>query len=82
MSRWFRGELRDFLTRELAPDRIARQGVFNPREVSKLVEQHLSARGDHENKLWALVTFGLWYDMYLDPTTGQARDCEAPGVPA
>jgi asparagine synthase (glutamine-hydrolysing) len=62
------------LVREvLAPSRIASGGVFRPRAVAALVDEHLEGRRDHTRRLWALLCFQLWSD---------GRDADAAPAPA
>ena len=63
---WLKGELRPLLTRQLAPQRVRRQGVFDPRYVQQLLAEHLGGRRDHSRNLWGLLVFGLWHERHLD----------------
>jgi asparagine synthase (glutamine-hydrolysing) len=66
VAAWFKGELRDALQDELSPERIRRQGLFEPVEVDRLVSEHLSGRRDHRKSLWTLFVFQLWHRRWLD----------------
>jgi len=72
---WMRNELNDFVSQRLAPDRTETLGYFSPTAVSRLLEEHFSGRANHENKIWALVIFCAWHDLYMD-----ARHQETGGV--
>ena len=61
VARWLRQELRPALLDELSPGRIARQGLFQPAAVARLLEDHLSGRRDRRKALWSLFTFQRWY---------------------
>lgn len=63
---WFRKELKTFVLDQLAPDRIARMGYFVPEKVSTLLDEHFSSRADHENKIWALLIFSLWHNLFME----------------
>jgi asparagine synthase (glutamine-hydrolysing) len=65
ISKWFRGELRELLQDMLSEQRIDRQGIFNSKEVSRLVKEHLDGRKDHRKQLWTLLMFQLWAEHYL-----------------
>ena len=43
VAAWFKGELREALQDELSPERIRRQGLFEPVEVKRLVSEHFRA---------------------------------------
>jgi asparagine synthase (glutamine-hydrolysing) len=66
VAAWFKGELREPLQDELSPERIRRQGLFEPTEVNRLVSEHLSGRRDHRKPLWTLFVFQLWHRRWLE----------------
>jgi asparagine synthase (glutamine-hydrolysing) len=49
----------------LSPERIARDGFFDPLVVKKLIDEHLDGRRDNRKQLWTLFAFELWHDGYL-----------------
>ncbi|MFF3485334.1 asparagine synthase (glutamine-hydrolyzing) [Streptomyces sp. NPDC002701] len=56
-----RGELRTLLLDTLAAPALDRGGLFDARAVRLLADDHLSGRRDTSRKLWALLTYQLWY---------------------
>src|ERR1700693_169833 len=68
VARWFRGPLKDQLLSVLSPERIAREGFFDPGGVKRLIDDHLDGRLDNRKQLWTLFAFELWHDGYLKPT--------------
>ncbi len=66
VARWLRGPLAPLLDRLLAPDRLARQGLFRPQEVSRLVSEHRAGVRDHRKPLWTLLMFQLWHEAWLE----------------
>jgi asparagine synthase (glutamine-hydrolysing) len=65
VNRWLRNELRPLLSEYLGEERIRREGFLLPEGVSRVVEEHLSGRQDHQYRLWALLVFGMWRERYL-----------------
>jgi len=65
-SDWLRGALRPLVETYLSMEYVESVGVFNPREVSRRVHQHLH----HESyELWTvypLLVFHLWHALYID----------------
>ncbi|MDQ5955139.1 MAG: hypothetical protein QG621_142 [Patescibacteria group bacterium] len=61
---WLRHELKDLLIDTLAPSHLA-SGLFNAKEVQKLVHQHLEGSHNHAKKLWTLLVFQLWWDRWM-----------------
>jgi len=66
VARWLRGPLAPLMDSLLARDRIERQGLFRPEEVSRRVREHQQGVHDHRKPLWTLLMFQLWYDRWLD----------------
>jgi len=62
---WLRGPLRRALEERLAPERVARLGLFNPETTTRLVREHLDGVRDHRKVLWALMMFDAWREHYL-----------------
>jgi asparagine synthase (glutamine-hydrolysing) len=65
VARWLRGPLAPLMNSLLAPDRLKRQGLFRPDEVSRRVGEHLAGVRDHRKPLWTLLMFQLWHDRWL-----------------
>jgi asparagine synthase (glutamine-hydrolysing) len=65
VAAWLRGPLRSMLEERLAPDRIARQGLFEPATVSRLLAEHAAGYRNHRKVLWALLMFDAWCEHYL-----------------
>jgi asparagine synthase (glutamine-hydrolysing) len=64
VAHWFRGPLREQMLSVLSPERMARQGFFDPAAVSRLIDDHLKGRRDNRKQLWTLFAFELWHDGY------------------
>lgn len=63
---WLRGKLRPLLMDMASPERLRRQGIFNPDGVGKIIEEHMSGTHDRRKQLWTFLVLQLWL---------QARDC-------
>ncbi len=73
ISRWFRGELRDFLRDVvLSPSALARP-FFRPEAVRRLVDEHLAGGRDHGPRLWALLMLELWCRRFLEGKVSARR---------
>jgi asparagine synthase (glutamine-hydrolysing) len=71
---WFRGgKLRGAFQDVLLSPRARQRGYFDPREIQRLLDEHLAGRRDHELRLWQLLMFELWHRTYLDgaPAVGE-----------
>jgi asparagine synthase (glutamine-hydrolysing) len=65
VAKWFRNELRDLLLDTLSEKRVEQQGLFNHREVARLLNEHLQGTKDHRKQLWTLFVFQLWFEKYM-----------------
>ncbi|APW61373.1 asparagine synthase (glutamine-hydrolyzing) [Paludisphaera borealis] len=65
-ARWLRGPLGPMLDRLLGRDRLERQGLFQPDEVARRIEEHRSGARDHRKPLWTLLMFQLWHEQWLE----------------
>jgi asparagine synthase (glutamine-hydrolysing) len=80
VAAWLRGPLRSVLLDLLHPRRIREAGLFCPRMVGRLVDEHLSGTRDHRKPLWTLLMFELWRENWL---CGSRLAADAsPAVPA
>lgn len=61
---WIRGKLRDNFLETLSPDRLRKDGVFNPETVQTILSQHLAGKIDQRKKLWNLYVFMKWKDRW------------------
>jgi asparagine synthase (glutamine-hydrolysing) len=66
IARWMRGELGPLLQEKLDPERLKRQGWFEPAFVQRLREEHQSGRADHRKALWTLLCFELWHERWME----------------
>jgi hypothetical protein len=39
---------------------------FDPREIRRLFDAHLSGRRNHAHRLWALMVFAQWYRLMIE----------------
>ncbi len=65
VARWLRGPLAPLLDQLLDRDRLARQGIFRPEPVGRLVAEHRAGIRDLRKPLWTLLMFQLWHDRWL-----------------
>jgi asparagine synthase (glutamine-hydrolysing) len=62
MSAWLTGGLRDYARDMLAPARLKRQGLLDPRAVGRLLDEHLTRKADRNHALWTLLVLVVWHD--------------------
>ncbi len=65
IKNWLKKDLKPLMMETLAPEKIRREGFFNSDYIQKLIRQHLAGQENHSHRLWALIIFGRWYDLYM-----------------
>src|SRR5262249_27411621 len=64
LGTWFRGNLRELFGDTLLSPSSLQRGYFEPRFVRRVVDEHLTGRRDHTLRLWTLVVFERWHQLY------------------
>lgn len=70
LTAWTRGRLRGRIEQALAPERLARQGLFTRAVWDTVVAPHLSGEQERTQQVWTLFMFQLWYDRFAGGATG------------
>jgi asparagine synthase (glutamine-hydrolysing) len=71
VASWFRGDLRGY-AREVLLDREATsRGWCEPREVERILDEHVSGASDNGKRIWTLLMLELWY---RGPKATEARE--------
>jgi asparagine synthase (glutamine-hydrolysing) len=66
LNDWLRESLSGLVREQLAPDRLAAGGLFDPAAVTAIVDEHLSGEFDHGLRVWLLLQFQLWRGRWLE----------------
>jgi asparagine synthase (glutamine-hydrolysing) len=74
---WLRDELQPLTREVLSAGNVGRQGLFRPDVVTRLIDEHADRRADNSRKIWALLTFTLWYDRYADGSSSSVGPAPA-----
>lgn len=64
VAKWFKGELRPLLLDTFTEARVRDAGLFNYREIKRLLDDHFSGRRDNRKPLWTLLIFELWREQW------------------
>jgi asparagine synthase (glutamine-hydrolysing) len=68
---WLRGEMRALPEEVLLDPAASRRGIFDPRAVQRMIEEHREGR-ERADQLWAMINLELWFRTCVD------RVVEAP----
>ena len=66
LAAWMRGELRPLLEGMVADSRMAEAGIFERKEMTRLVTEHVEGAADHNFRLFILLNLEIWHRMYVD----------------
>jgi asparagine synthase (glutamine-hydrolysing) len=49
----------------LAPERLARHGLFRPAAIRQILQTHYSGAANRGNQIWNLLMLQLWWERYV-----------------
>jgi asparagine synthase (glutamine-hydrolysing) len=64
-SLWFFGDFRGLAEKYFSRARVERSGLLRFEAVDGLWREHLSGRRDNGRTLWCILSFLLWFDMFV-----------------
>ncbi|MBF0102488.1 MAG: asparagine synthase (glutamine-hydrolyzing) [Desulfobacterales bacterium] len=59
---WLKTGLKSRMLTMLSPEKLKKQGLFNPCYVTKLVNEHLSGKKNNRKELWTLLMGLFWIE--------------------
>jgi len=59
---WLRGPLKEWAASLLAPERLTREGYFDPARVGRAWDEHQTGRQNRQYPLWNLLMFQAWLE--------------------
>jgi len=65
LGNWLRGPLRELVHTYLSDAALQKVGLFNTAAVKKTIKEHDERLRNHETKIWVLLTFMLWHELYV-----------------
>src|SRR5437763_7748902 len=63
---WLRGPLRPMVDDLLSAETVKRRGLFQPKEVQRIIEMNLSGREDYNLQVFQLLNLELWHRQFID----------------
>jgi asparagine synthase (glutamine-hydrolysing) len=71
IKNWLATQFRPLLDELLDSTRLRNAGLFDPRAIEALKQQHLAGHANHSHVLWSLIVFEAWRDKWLNGAAGQ-----------
>ena len=66
IAKWFRGDLATILKEKLLDERSAQRGLFEQRQIQKMINEHIEGSRDWSSRLWAFLFLELWFREFID----------------
>lgn len=73
IDEWINRQLRRRIHDTLTERRTLERGLFDPKYVNLLLEEHERGRRDHAPALWSLLMLELWHRTFVDRASVNAR---------
>jgi len=65
INEWLLSKLKSYVQATLAPERLARHGLFRISAVEALLDEHYSQRANRGNQIWNILMLQLWWERYV-----------------
>lgn len=62
---WLRGELAEILTDHLSYERISKDGIFNPKTVSIILNDFMKGSTINAGSIWCILMFQMWKEKWM-----------------
>ena len=66
-----RGELAGYVRGLMAESRFVELGVFNRAYITRILDEHIGGKADHNYRIWILINLEMWYRLFFE---GQSVD--------
>ena len=66
IGKWFRGEMRSFVSDVLLSETALNRGIIRPEAIRRYVQEHVNGERDHQYQLWTLMMMELWFQRFID----------------
>jgi asparagine synthase (glutamine-hydrolysing) len=68
VGHWFRGDWAGPLRRLLLSPQAVGRGMFDPRVVRRVLDEHAAGRFNRRDAIWQLVVLEIWMRLFVDGT--------------
>jgi len=71
---WIKTGLSQMVSEELAPEKLKKQGIFNPDEILHMIRENKMAKTDSSYSILSLLAIESWIKQFVDNKTNSAID--------
>ncbi|MBT6052775.1 MAG: asparagine synthase (glutamine-hydrolyzing) [Candidatus Scalindua sp.] len=64
LTRWLKNELKPTLLEIFNPSRINKDGLFNSKAISTMLDNHFKGKTDNRKQIWTLLMFEMWKEKF------------------
>jgi len=65
VNEWLIGSLKGYVQGALAPERLARHGLFRADAIQQMLDAHYSGTVNRGSQIWNLLMLQLWWEEYV-----------------
>ncbi len=76
IRKWLADDLIKLIDERLSVENIRSRGYFDPTVVRQLIAQHRAGKADYTYQIWALLTFELWQQIFIDKLSQPVSEIE------
>ncbi len=64
LTKWLKNELKPIVLEVFNPSRINKDGLFNSKTISTMLDDHFSGKKDNRKQIWTLLMFEMWKERF------------------
>ncbi|MDP2644065.1 MAG: asparagine synthase (glutamine-hydrolyzing) [Desulfobacterales bacterium] len=64
MARWLQTDIKQYVMETLSENELNKHGLFNRKNIVKILDEHFTQKEIHDKLIWSLVIFQTWFKMY------------------
>lgn len=73
VRKWVNNELQERISMDLSQERLKNQGIFNAKEVGKLIDNNKLGKVDASYSILALLSIQSWINQYITSETNYSK---------
>ncbi len=65
MTKWLQTDLKAATSSMLSGENLAKHGIFDPKTVKTILDDHYEGREINDTLIWSLLVFQAWFQLYM-----------------